>query len=90
MLIKTISFEIHDFTNHISEKFLILNTEDNQERVFTHRFTRNIKFTETFAFQFEKDMAIPVEMIDITTWMQVLNGNPELIEYFNAKEMVSA
>ncbi|MFY3741619.1 MAG: hypothetical protein HMLIMOIP_002077 [Candidatus Nitrosomirales archaeon] len=78
MLIDTISFEIHDFTNHISEQFLVLNTEENYERVLSHRYTRNIKLGKTFSFQFEKEMSIPAEFIEMETWLRLINSDPEL------------
>lgn len=86
MLIPTISFEIHDFQNSISEQFLVNRTPENLEKILSHHFTRNIHFTKTFSFQFEKEMRIPVEMIDFRIWMAIVSQNPELttIEFENS------
>lgn len=71
-LIKTIEFEIHDFTNHVSEEFLIEFTEENYAAVLAHRFTRQIRIAKAFDFQFEKDMRMPVEFIDYRVWLALL------------------
>jgi hypothetical protein len=76
MLIETIEFQIHDFSNNTTEEFLVENTIENQEMVFSHKFTRQIKFTKTFAFQFEKEMRIPAEMISMDTWMRLFDYAP--------------
>lgn len=78
MLISTITFEIHNFNTNISEIFMVENTIENQEKIFTHKYTRNIKFTKTFDFQFEKDVRIPVEFIEMDIWMRLLITQPEL------------
>ncbi len=64
MMLPTISFEIHDFKNDIHGEFLILNTIENQEKVLTHRHTRDIKFGKTFEGQFKREMRMPAEFID--------------------------
>lgn len=64
MLISTISFEIRDFSTGEFEQFLVLNTIENQEMVFTHRFTRQIKIADMFEFQFNREMHMPIEFID--------------------------
>lgn len=78
MLIPTITFEIHNFETHISEEFLVENTDENWEKILGHRYTRNIQITKTFEFQFEKDERMPVEFIEMATWMRLLTVNPEL------------
>ena len=78
MLIETITFDIHDFKNNTTEQFLVSATEENYEMILAHHFTRNIKFTQTFNFQFEKEMRMPIEMISEDTWMRMVELNPEL------------
>lgn len=78
MLTNVITFDIHDFTNHITESFVIENTLENQEKVFTHSFTRNIKFAEMFSFQYTKEMRMPIEFIKMDTWVRLLNSDSEL------------
>ena len=78
MLINTISFEITYFRACTTESFLIENTLENQEKVFSHRYTRNIHFTQTFSFQFEKDMNMPVEFIEMNTWVAMVTANPDV------------
>lgn len=79
MLVPTISFEIHDFKNNVSEQFLVENTDENWEKILGHRYTRNIQITKTFAFQFEKEERAPVEFIEMATWMRLLTIHPELL-----------
>lgn len=71
MLIPVIKFEIHNFTTNISEQFIVSNTPENQELVFTHRNTRNITFDRMFDLQFETEMNMPLEFISMATWMQL-------------------
>jgi hypothetical protein len=80
MQVNVITFDIHDFKNHITESFVIENTPENQEMVFTHSFTRNIKFAQMFSFQYDKEMRMPVEFVYPDTWMYLLNVNPELAD----------
>jgi len=84
MLIKTISFDIHDFNANTTESFLILDTIENQEFVFTHRYTRNIQFGKTFDIQLENDMRMPVEMISDSVWLALL---PEMEKEMENSEM---
>lgn len=70
MLISTIQFEIPE-----SGTFLIENTIENQEKVFSHRFTRQIHFIKTFDFQFEREMRMPVEFIEPLILIAVLSAN---------------
>lgn len=78
MLIPTISFEIHNFTTNTSEQYTVADTIENQELIFAHRYTRNIQFTKVFSFQFENEMAMPIEMISEDTWLRLATTNPEL------------
>jgi hypothetical protein len=64
MLIETIAFEIHNSKLGIHEEYLVESTEDNYEKILTNRFSRQIKFTKTFDFQFEKDENIPLSFIE--------------------------
>lgn len=59
MLIPTITFEIRNNEKGIVDEFVVENTIENQEKVFTHRFTRNIEFGQLFDFEFEKKQRIP-------------------------------
>lgn len=77
-LIAAIRFDIHDFQNNTTEEFLIENTIENQEKVLGHRKTRNIRFEKVFSFQFDKEMAMPLEFINNSTWVAMVNANPEL------------
>jgi hypothetical protein len=79
-LTSVITFEIHNFTTHISEEFVIENTLDNQEMVFSHRNTRNIKFSQMFSFQYEKEMNMPLEFVSMDTWIRMLNESPSVAE----------
>lgn len=58
MLIETITFEVFSKTNG-SEEFVIENTETNYEMILRHRFTRQIKFTKAFDFEFAKKRKAP-------------------------------
>jgi hypothetical protein len=78
MLIDTITFQIHDFTNHTTEEFLVENTEDNLVMINEHRFTRAIKFGKTFAFQYAREMKMPIEFISNDTWVRMVNSYPEM------------
>lgn len=82
MLINTITFEIADFTNKTIEEFLIENTIENQEKVLSHRYTRSIRFTQTFDFQFEKEQTTPIEFIEMDIWVRLINTQPELFDAF--------
>lgn len=70
MLISVIKFEIHNAAAGIHEEFIIENTIRNQEKVFTHRYTRQIEFDQMFSFQFAKEMRIPAEFIDFSTELE--------------------
>ncbi len=67
MLISVISFEIHDVKHNRLEKCTVLNTEDMQHKVFTHRNTRDIFFTKMFDFEFMQARHTPVEFISFST-----------------------
>jgi hypothetical protein len=63
MLISTIQFEIRNVKENYCEQFVIENTLENQELVFTHRYTREIKFVEMLTFDFAKNIHIPAEFL---------------------------
>lgn len=88
MLVNTIHFEIHNFQTSVSEKFVVIDSIENQEMILAHHYTRNIQFVQMFNFQFEKEMSIPTEMISMDTWMLMLNVNPELIAPVAELELV--
>lgn len=79
MLNNVMTFDIHDFKTNITESYVVLNTEDNQEKVLTHRFTRNIQFSQMFSFQFDKEMRMPIEFIEMDTWMRIVTLNPDML-----------
>lgn len=70
MLVDAITFEIHNSAKGIHEQFLIENTVWNQEKVFAHRFTRNIEFIPVFDFQFAREMRVPTEFISLSTELE--------------------
>lgn len=76
MMIPTIKFEIRNFETNESEEFLIENTPENFEKVASHRYTRGIEFTQTFDFQYEKDMKVPADFISPLTWVRMLHAYP--------------
>lgn len=78
MLIETITFDIHDFTNHTDESYLVENTLNNQEWIFTSRKTRNVQFTQTFDFQFASVNRMPVEMAATVAWYDLCDSANEL------------
>lgn len=59
MLIPTISFDVHNFTTHQTESFLVEATEDNYELIAQQRFTRNIVISQMFDFQFARERKAP-------------------------------
>jgi hypothetical protein len=59
MLVETIAFEIHDFTKHTTQSFLVENTEENYAFIAQQRFTRSIRFGKVFDFQFEREYKAP-------------------------------
>lgn len=66
MLIDTITFEIVNVKLNIRDEFLIENTVANQEKVFTHPYTRNIQIGTTFQdFDFAKKEHMPVSFYEI-------------------------
>lgn len=83
MLIEAIKFEIRDFQTGNFEEFTIENTIENQERVFTHRFTRNIHFVKEFDFQFNKEMRIPSDFLgDFSDLELMLDPIDEMVGVF--------
>jgi hypothetical protein len=72
MLVSVITFEIHDFNTSVSESFTMENTVENQEKVFGHRYTRNISFDKCFDFEFKRTEHVPVEFIDMGVWIALL------------------
>ena len=76
MLIPVIKFEIHNFAEQIFGEYMVSDTLENQEMIFSHRYTRNITFDRVFSFQFEKEMAIPAEMISMDTWVRMWEKYP--------------
>lgn len=84
MQISTISFEIHNYNTQTFGEFLVENTIQNQEMIFSHRYTRNIQFGKTFDFQFEKEMSMPIEFIDMRILAAVaLNSDIQIEETEN-------
>jgi hypothetical protein len=83
-MLHVIRFDIHNYADNATEEFIIENTIENEELVFTHRYTRNIRFDKMLDFQFEKEMRTPVEFIDARVWLALLplmeNATTELIE----------
>jgi hypothetical protein len=59
MLLETITFEMHNFKTGVSEEFLVENTELHFAAIARQRFSRNIRFTQTFDFQFTKEYRAP-------------------------------
>ncbi len=76
MLTSAIAFEINIPRQGIKEEFLILNTEENYEKVLTHRNTRQIKFVEVDRFNSVAKM--PVEFIDPRILITVFSSVAEL------------
>lgn len=70
MLIPVIKFEIVDFKAGMVEEFFIENTIENQEKVFTNRYTRNITFDQAFDFEFIKKQHFPSEFIHFSTELE--------------------
>lgn len=54
MLVKVIEFDIHNFTNHITEEYVIEYSPLNYELIAGRKDTRNIRFTSLFDFEFER------------------------------------
>lgn len=79
MLIETITFDIQNFDNSTAESFVVENTEINYEMICAHSFTRQIKFTKMFAFQYAKEMRMPLEFIEMKTWVAMVSAYPELV-----------
>lgn len=63
MLIPVIKFEITDFRKKTSEAYCILNTEDNWNKVASHKYTREIEFTNEMDVTFAHVMRIPQAFI---------------------------
>jgi hypothetical protein len=74
MLISTIEFAITDFNTGISTEFLIEDTIENEDKVMAHPFTRCINYTKTFDFEFAKKETMPLEFIEMDTWLRLLNN----------------
>jgi len=64
MLIETISFRIFNNSFKTDEEYLIENTIENQEKVFSNRHTHGIEFTRTFDFQFEKTERVALSFVE--------------------------
>jgi hypothetical protein len=64
MLVSVISFEIPNRAMGTVDEFVIENTIENQEKVFSNRFTRAIKFFKMFDFELVKKMKMPASFID--------------------------
>lgn len=82
MRVNTIKFEIRDFNTGMAENFLIADTPENQEKVFTFLFPktdgvrksiRDIHFDRMFDFQFENEMSMPIQFIEMSTWLMMLS-----------------
>lgn len=69
MLVPVIKFELN------GEEYVMENTVENQEKVFSHRLTRQIKFDKQFDWQ---EMHYPREFIEMETWVRMINADPEL------------
>lgn len=73
MLIKAITFEIHDFKANIHDDYVIELTPENLELVNTHRHTRNIAFASFQDFDFARKMHTPADFIDTRILIAVIN-----------------
>lgn len=52
MLIDTITFEIRNFATGSFQEFVVENTNANYTLIAAHRFTRSIRLTKMFDFEF--------------------------------------
>ncbi len=86
VLIPTIEFEIADFKNGIQEEHVVAFTEENLEKINTHRFTRGIRFTKTFDFEFNRKATVPFFFIEPITWARLYAIRPELFDAAVAEE----
>ncbi len=87
MLISTISFDVHDFKNNISQSFIVENTIENLELIEGHRFTRAISFAKEFDFDFNRKSKMPTFMIEAFT-LQLNSYSEEENEIDEIDEMV--
>lgn len=90
MLVSTINFEIHNFTTHTSETFMVENTVENQEMIFTHSYTRNIKFMDMFDFEFARKNVIPKFILFGATVADSFFENELVMELDETDEMVGS
>lgn len=87
MEISVIKFDVHDFSTGISEEFIVENNEFMQELVFSHKYTRCIRFDKVFDFQFSRLRRVPqfileylifIDMVD--TWNES-HSNEQNLDY---------
>lgn len=83
MLIETITFEIHNAKEGIHEEFVVENTIEMQEKIFTHHFTRAIHFTKMFDFEYIKNQRIPSDFLgDYTDIEPLIDPIDEMVGVF--------
>ncbi len=63
-----IKFEKGDYSTGAFQEFIVDNTPENWNLILSDRFSRNIRAEHMFDFQYEKEMSIPVEYIDMRIW----------------------
>jgi hypothetical protein len=59
MLVETIAFRIFDRNSGTDNEYVIENTSDNQEMVFSNHYTHAIEFGQMFDFQFAHEECEP-------------------------------
>lgn len=89
MLVKAISFDIHDFKNHTDESFLVPDVGCNYEMIAGEKFVRAVHFVKIFDFQFEKEMRVPAFMIEnlAAAYVEDYNAESELRPGYELDEM---
>jgi hypothetical protein len=70
MMVQALSFEIANFRLKTVETYLVENTLENQEKYFTHRFTRELQLVQMFDFQFAKEKNVPADFINWGTELE--------------------
>lgn len=88
MLIETIAFRIFDSNKGTDTEYLIPDTIDNQELVFSNRHTHAIEFKEMFDFQFSHEQFAPKFIEFGNAFLDAWDNSDNHLEISDVDEMV--
>ena len=88
MLINAITFDIHNFTTHTDNSYMVENTPTNFELIAMQKNTRQIEITQEFDFDFAQRECEPRFIEFGNAVLDSLEENANVMDIDDVDEMV--